>query len=97
MRTVYLEIAGSKYKMTSDADEGHLLKLASVINERVVALGPNAQKASSPAHLLAVVALGLADDLLGSEDRRGKVEKLTKDTAKKIIEKIDHQLSLNAQ
>ncbi|MFK7990764.1 MAG: cell division protein ZapA [Sandaracinaceae bacterium] len=91
-RTVTLEIAGSKYRMTSDADEAHLHSLADLINERIEALGPKAQRAATPAQLLAVVALGLADDLLGAERRRSEVEQLTRDVVQNAIERIDERL-----
>ena len=91
-RTVTLEIAGSKYRMTSDADETHLRSLASLINERIDALGPKAQRSATPAQLLAVVALGLADDLLGAERRRGEVEAMTRDVVERAIARIDERL-----
>ncbi|MGE0788922.1 MAG: cell division protein ZapA [Sandaracinaceae bacterium] len=91
-RTVTLEIAGAKYRMTSDADEEHLRELARVINERIDALGPKAQRTATPAQLLAVVALGLADDLLGAERRCDEVESITRDAVTRAIARIDERL-----
>lgn len=91
-RTVTLEIAGAKYRMTSDAEEIHLLRLAELINERIEALGPKAQRTATPAQLLAVVALGLADDLMTAERRRQDVEDLTRDAVQKAIARIDERL-----
>ena len=67
--TVVLEIAGAKFRMSSDAEEAHLRRLAETVNARIEALGPKAQRTVAPAQLLAVVALGLADDLHASEER----------------------------
>jgi cell division protein ZapA len=92
-RTVTLEIAGTRYKMTSDADEAHLARLAGIINERLGALGGKIARSASPAQLLAVVALGLADDLVASEDRRKKVEDTTKKTIAAAIDRIDRRLA----
>lgn len=89
---VTLEIAGARYKMTSDADEAHLSRLAEVINERLRALGTKAARTATPAQMLAVVALGLADDLLASEERREKLEALTRDAVTRAIARIDHHL-----
>lgn len=89
---VTLEIAGARYKMTSDADEAHLKRLAEVVNERIAALGTTAARTASPAQMLAVVALGLADDLLSAEDQRGRLESLTRETVMKAIERIDRHL-----
>ncbi|MGB5704293.1 MAG: cell division protein ZapA, partial [Polyangiales bacterium] len=60
-RTVQIEIAGARYRMSSDADENYLQRLADIVNERVRALGPKAARSASPAQLLAVVALGMAE------------------------------------
>lgn len=91
-RTVTLQIAGAKYRMTSDADEEHLLELARMINDRIEDLGPKAKRTATPAQLLAVVALGLADDLLTADRRRRDVEQLTRDTIEKAIARIDERL-----
>ena len=92
-RTVTLEIAGAKYRMTSDAEEEHLQSLAHMINERIDALGPKAQRTATPAQLLAVVALGLADDLLGAERGRREIEQLTRDAVKSALDRIDERLA----
>lgn len=91
-RTVTLEIAGAKYRMTSDADESHLARLAEMINERIDALGPKAQRTATPAQLLAVVALGLADDLLSAERRRRDIEDATRSAVQEAIARIDQRL-----
>ena len=90
---VTLEIAGAKYRMTSDADEKHLQHLADMVNQRVTDLGPKAARTASPAQLLAVVALGLADDILTSEKRREQVEGLTRAAVTRTVERIDKRLS----
>ena len=92
-RTVTLEIAGAKYRMTSDAEEDHLRRLAELINERIDGLGPKAQRTATPAQLLAVVALGLADDLLTAEERRVHVEQVTRESVQRAIERIDERLA----
>ncbi|HBQ14506.1 MAG: cell division protein ZapA [Sandaracinaceae bacterium] len=92
-RTVTLEIAGAKYRMTSDAEEEHLLALAEMINERIDALGPKAARTATPAQLLAVVALGLADDLRSAELRRREVEQVTRSAVEQAIARIDDRLS----
>ena len=58
-RNVQIEIAGARYRMSSDADEAYLQRLADIVNERVAALGPKAARAATPAQLLAVVAVAV--------------------------------------
>ena len=92
-RPVTLQIAGAKYRMTADTDEAHLQRLADAINARIDALGPTAARAGSPAQLLAVVALSLADDLETCERKLAQVEETTKSVIKSTIERIDRRLA----
>lgn len=92
-RTVTLDIAGARYRMASDADEAHLGRLAALINERIEQLGPKVAKTATPAQLLAVVALGLADELVQSEERRRSVERTTFDSVQRVISRIDDHLA----
>jgi cell division protein ZapA (FtsZ GTPase activity inhibitor) len=95
-RTVTLDIAGVRYRMASDADEAHLGRLAALINERIEQLGPKVAKTATPAQLLAVVALGLADELVQSEERRRAVERTTHDAVQRVIARIDDHLGSHA-
>jgi len=96
-RTVTLEIAGAKYRLTSDADEAHLRRLADHVNARIDALGPKAVRTAAPAQLLAVVALSLAEDLEASERKREALEDSTRDTLREAIARIDARLAADAR
>lgn len=91
-RTVTLEIAGLPCRMTTDADEDHLRYLATLINERIAALGPRAQKTTIPAQLLAIVALGLAEELTESEGKRRELVKRTELALQHAIARLDDRL-----
>jgi cell division protein ZapA (FtsZ GTPase activity inhibitor) len=90
--TVTLEIAGTQFRLVADADEQHLKELAAIVNERVSKLGA-AAKTASPAQLLALVALGLADDLVTAERKLHEVDRLTRTTIASVIARIDHRLA----
>jgi len=96
-RNVQIEIAGASYRMSSDADEAYLQRLANIVNERVQALGPKAARAATPAQLLAVVALGLAEDLDASEQRRESLEIKTREVVVTAIRRIDQRLLADAE
>jgi len=96
-RTVTLDIAGARYRLSTDADEGHLKGLASIVNDRIAQLGPKAQRSAAPAQLLAVVALGLVEDLQEAERRRSEVESVARATINRAIERIDLRLSEDAE
>jgi cell division protein ZapA (FtsZ GTPase activity inhibitor) len=93
-RTINLEIAGTKFRLVVDTDEAHLRKLAATVNERVEQLGERAARTATPAQLLALVALGLADDLATSEQRLQQVEETTRRAVTHAIERIDRQLAV---
>ncbi len=78
--------------MVSDADDDHLSRLVAVINERVSAMTTKARTAS-PAQLLAMVALGLADDLIVAEARARDIEDMTRETIETAIAQIDRRLA----
>lgn len=94
-RTITLEIAGSKFRLVADADEDHLQELAAVVNDRVEALGQGSRSASS-AQLLALAALGLADDLKASQSKLDEVAQLTRTAIAGAIARIDNRLEADA-
>ena len=96
-RTVTLEIAGARYKLSTDAEEAHLKALAGIVNDRIEELGPRAQRSASPAQLLALVALGLAEDLLEAERQRDEVESVARNAITRAVERIDMRLSEDAE
>ena len=83
--------------MSSDADEAYLQRLADIVNERVAALGPKAARAATPAQLLAVVALSLAEDLDASEQRLESLEARTRQVVDTAIRRIDQRLQADAE
>ena len=96
-RTVQIEIAGARYRMSSDADETYLQRLADIVNERVQALGPKAARAATPTQLLAVVALSLAEDLDAAERRVETLEAKTRHVVSTAIRRIDQRLKADAE
>lgn len=90
-QTIVIELAGSKYRITSDANEAHLQRLAQMVNQRIDDLG-RVSRTASPAQVLAIVALGLADDLMAAEERRKRIEEVTRRTIGDAISRIDHRL-----
>lgn len=93
---VTIEIAGARYRMSSDADPEHLKRLAAVINDRIAELGTKARSTASAAQLLAVVALGLAEDLEVSETRRLTLEAQTRRVLTDTIARIDLRLAADS-
>lgn len=89
--TLTIEIAGTKVKLVADADAQHLSQLAAIVNERVKKLEQGGKSAPA-AQVLALVALGLADDLVTSKKQLNEMEQLTRRTIAGMISKIDKRL-----
>jgi cell division protein ZapA (FtsZ GTPase activity inhibitor) len=92
-RTVTLEIAGTKFRLVADADEAHLQDLARAVNERVEKLGGTGKSGASPAHLLALTALGLADDLRTARAQLARLDDMTRSVIGNAITRIDQRIS----
>jgi cell division protein ZapA (FtsZ GTPase activity inhibitor) len=94
-RTITLEIAGTRFRLVSDADQDHLQELASMINERVEKLNRGGARSSSASsgQLLALAALELADELKSSRAKLQHIEQLTRSTIANAIARIDSRLS----
>ena len=90
--TVTLEIAGTRFRLVADAEEQQLQELADTVNNRVAQLHAGSRTAS-PAQLLAMTALGLADDLRTAEARLKQMEELTRSTVQQAIARIDAHLN----
>jgi cell division protein ZapA (FtsZ GTPase activity inhibitor) len=90
-----LEIAGTKFRLVADADQSHLQELAALVNERVAKLG-GAGKSASAAQLLALVSLGLADDLRSCEKKLRDIDQLSRTTISSVIARIDSRLAQDA-
>ncbi len=95
-RTVTLEIAGTRFRLVSDADEGHLERLAEIVNERVEKLREKSSGVAPPSHVLALAALGLADDLVTIEQREAHKLELARSAIAAAVERIDRRLDLDA-
>jgi len=91
--TVTIEIAGARYRLTTDSDREHLRHLARVVEARIDELGEKARRAASPAQLLAVAALSLAEELEESERRRRSLRERTARVLREVIDRIDGRLA----
>jgi len=92
-RTITVEIAGTKFRLVADAEDAHLQELAAMVNERVEKLNASGARGASSAHLLALAALGLADDLRTSQTRLTQIDELTRTAIAGAIARIDQRIA----
>ncbi|MGF1470074.1 MAG: cell division protein ZapA [Sandaracinaceae bacterium] len=90
-RTVTVEIGGARYRWVSDASAERLRALAALVNDRLASLGPRGARGGAEA--LAMVALGLAEDLLLADDQRRRLEAHTRATVGEALAHLDDYLA----
>lgn len=96
-RTITLEIAGTKFRLVSDADEAHLQNLARMVNERVERMSRGGTRSSaSSGQLLALAALDLADELSAAQKKLDAVERLTRNAIANALARIDRGLAVES-
>jgi cell division protein ZapA (FtsZ GTPase activity inhibitor) len=92
-RTITLEIGGAKFRIVSDAAESHLTELASLVNERVERLTKAGARNATSAQVMALTALGLADELITARKKLAEVDRISKTALASAIARIDQRLS----
>jgi cell division protein ZapA (FtsZ GTPase activity inhibitor) len=95
-RTMTLEIGGAKFKIVSDADQSHLVELAGIVNERMQKLTDAGARSASSAQLLALVSLGLADELKTAKHKLSEADRISRSAITNAIARIDEELAADA-
>ncbi len=95
--TVTVEIAGTRFRLTTDADREHLEHLARLVGERIDSLGSGARRSGTPAQLLAAAALALAEELEESERRRLALRDRAAEVMRQAIGRIDARLAADVR
>jgi cell division protein ZapA len=88
-RTVELHVAGQSYKVVSTAPEEELTRLAAALDAKVTELAPRGR--SSPQAVL-LAALAMAHDLEEEREKRGALERRTRDLLRRVLMRIDDAL-----
>jgi cell division protein ZapA (FtsZ GTPase activity inhibitor) len=96
-RTITLEIAGTKFRLVSDAEQDELTGLAEMINARVEKLARTGARSASSSQLLALVALELADELQTEKRKLAQVEALTRSAITQALTRIDARLAADSR
>ena len=95
--TITLEIAGTKFRLVSDAGGEHLLALAAMVNERVDKLSRSTARSAPSSQLLALAALELADEVASAQQKLQELERLTRSAVTTAIARIDARLATDGK
>jgi cell division protein ZapA len=87
---VELRVGGHTYRVVSSASERELERLASVVDEKLEALG--AKGHPLPVNVWVLVAIALAHDVQAERDRRLALEARGRDMLQSLLERIDAAL-----
>ena len=86
MRRVSLTIGGRSFMITTDTDEHHVQRLASIVDEKIrTAGGP---KSAGGMTVLMLAALSLADDLLDSEEKYNNLKNKIRLQSQKLLSQM---------
>lgn len=87
---VELRVGGHTYRVVSSASERELERLASVVDEKLEALG--AKGHPLPVNVWVLVAIALAHDVQAERDRRMAFEARGREMLQSLLERIDAAL-----
>ena len=93
MRSLNISVAGKTFQIKSDADEAYLKSLATEITKRFTSIKRTGARQDQEFKAMAMVAIGLLDDLNSAKDNLDSVRKKAEGFAKTMIVKIDELLS----
>jgi cell division protein ZapA len=89
-RTVELRIAGQSYRVVSTAPAAELQRLATVINQRLAEIPPQARGPGAQA--LVLVAISLAHEAEAERHRRESLTARTRELLEGLLRRIDGAL-----
>ena len=94
-RAVQVRVGGQTYRLVTSASEEELLRLANMVDQKLVAtLGPG--RAGSPQSML-LAAMALAHDLEQERARSGALAVRTRSVFERMVERIDQVLGAEAE
>jgi cell division protein ZapA len=89
-RAVQVRVGGQTYRLVTSASEEELLRLASMVDQKLVAtLGPG--RPATPQSML-LAAMALAHDLEQERVRAAALAARTRDVFERMVERIDQAL-----
>jgi cell division protein ZapA len=87
-RSVTLEVAGQRFTLRTDADQGYLDALAAFVNEKIGEVKTSTRTFST--HALAILAaLNIADELFQTRHKQAELKRRVREKAVRIGELLD--------
>src|SRR5262245_35241930 len=94
-RAVQVRVGGQSYRLVTSASEEELLRLASVVDQKLAStLGPG--RPASPQSML-LAAMALAHDLEQERVRAAALAARTREVFERMVERIDQALGAEAE
>ncbi len=93
MKTQNIIVAGRSFKIKSDADPTYLQSLADTITKKFESMSGGGGRQDQEMKVMAMVAIGLLDELNESSDKYNKIRKRTREFSANMVTKIDALLA----
>ncbi len=91
-RLVEIKVFGQVYTVKTDADEGHIQRVAQYVNEKMDEVIKNTKSVSS-LNVAILTALNVADDLMREKEKRQALLQQIERKSKDLVEKINKNIS----
>ena len=93
MRSINITVAGQSFQIRSDAKEDYVRQIAKEVTERFIVLKEKGPRHNQDFKAMAMVAIGLLDELDSARKERKSIQEKTRQFAERIISKIDKLLA----
>jgi cell division protein ZapA len=90
-RSVVVHIAGQRYVVRSDADEGYVQQLAEYVNERIDEVQRTSRPAS-PQSLAVLAALNIAGEFFRERQQRRQLRQRIRERSKAVLDLLDKEV-----
>jgi cell division protein ZapA (FtsZ GTPase activity inhibitor) len=93
MRSINITVAGQSFQIRSDAEEDYVRQLAADVTARFVGLREKGPRHNQDFKAMAMVAIGLLDELAAVKKERESIQEKTRNFAMRMISRIDKLLA----
>jgi cell division protein ZapA len=90
-RSVVVHVAGQRYVVRSDADEGYVQTLAGYLNDRIAEVRGSTKPVSLQS-LVTLAALNITDDLFSEREKRTALKREVKERSVAALKLLDQEV-----
>ena len=90
-QSVTVEVAGQKFSLRTDADEGYVRSLARYVTDKLMEVKSGGSRTVSTYNLAILVAMNIADDLFQERESARTLKRRVRDKSRTILDLLEKQ------